>query len=74
MMNKTLIVACFAALMPLVYGDQGGFLNSGCSLAGGSPVTFRPVAYGTFAGTLALAESNGAVDTVAVRGVSTVNN
>ncbi len=38
MMNKTLVVACFAVIMPLAYADQGGFLNSGGSLAGGSPV------------------------------------
>jgi streptogramin lyase len=38
MMKKALIVVCFAALMPLAYSDQAGFLNSGGSLAGGSPV------------------------------------
>src|ERR1019366_534674 len=37
-MNKSLIIACFVMLMPLAYGDQGGFVNSGGSLAGGSPV------------------------------------
>ena len=42
MMNKTLIVACFAVIMPLAYGDQGGFLNSGGSLGGGSPVANPP--------------------------------
>jgi hypothetical protein len=45
--------------------------------AGGSctiRVTFRPVAYGTFAGTVTLTESSGALDTVLVTGVSTVNN
>jgi hypothetical protein len=38
MMRKTLTVACVAVLIPLAYGDQGGFLNSGGSLSGGSPV------------------------------------
>ena len=38
MINRTLLVACFAVMMPLAYADQGGFLNSGGSLAGGSPV------------------------------------
>src|SRR5271166_5124175 len=42
MMNKTLIVACFAVIMPLANADQGGFLNSGGSLAGGSPVANPP--------------------------------
>jgi hypothetical protein len=37
-------------------------------------VTFQPVAYGTFTGTLTLTESNGALDTVSVTGVSTLNN
>ena len=37
-------------------------------------VTFRPVAYGTFTGTLTVTESSGALDTVQVTGVSTVNN
>ena len=41
-MNKTLLVACFAVIMPLAYADQGGLLNSGGSLAGGSPVANPP--------------------------------
>ena len=46
-------------------------------LAGGSctiRVTFRPVAYGTFTGTVTLTESTGALDTVSVTGVSTADN
>src|SRR5271157_602317 len=42
MRDKTLIVACFAMLTPLAYGDQGGLINSGGSLAGGSPVANPP--------------------------------
>jgi hypothetical protein len=41
-MNRTLFVACFAVLMPLACADQGGLLNAGGSLAGGSPVTNTP--------------------------------
>jgi len=41
-MNKTLVVACFAVMAPLAYGDQGGFLNSGGTLGGGSPVANPP--------------------------------
>ncbi|HEY7338728.1 MAG TPA: choice-of-anchor D domain-containing protein [Bryobacteraceae bacterium] len=37
-------------------------------------VTFKPVAYGTFTSTLRVTEGNGAVDTVSVTGVSTVDN
>ena len=37
-------------------------------------VTFQPVAFGTFTGTVTLTESSGALDTVSVTGVSTVNN
>src|ERR1700743_1051713 len=37
-MNKTVVIACLAAVVPLAYADQGGFLNSGGSLGGGSPV------------------------------------
>jgi hypothetical protein len=42
MMNKTLAFACFAAVMPLAFADQGGFANSGGSLAGGSAVANPP--------------------------------
>ncbi len=38
-MKRTFIASCFAILMPLAYGDQGGFTNSGGSLSGGSAVT-----------------------------------
>jgi hypothetical protein len=52
--------------------------NCGASLAAGGTctitVTFRPVAYGTFTGTLAVTESSGAIDTVSVTGVSSVSN
>jgi hypothetical protein len=37
-------------------------------------VTFQPVAYGTFTGTLTVTESSGALDTVSVAGISTVSN
>jgi hypothetical protein len=37
-------------------------------------VTFQPVAYGTFTGTLTVTESSGALDTVSVTGNSTPNN
>jgi len=39
---QTLLVACFAVIVPMAYGDQGGFLNSGGSLTGGSPVINPP--------------------------------
>src|SRR5271165_2487079 len=42
MMNKTLIMACLAAIVPTAHGDQGGLLNSGGSLGGGSPVANPP--------------------------------
>jgi hypothetical protein len=52
--------------------------NCPASLAPGAvcniTVTFRPVAYGTFTGTLTVTESSGAVDTVSVTGISGVNN
>src|SRR5579863_9181738 len=41
-MNKTLVAVCFGMLMPLAYADQGGFLNAGGSLAGGSSVANPP--------------------------------
>jgi hypothetical protein len=37
-------------------------------------VTFKPVAYGTFAGTVALTEASGAQHTIAVSGVSSPDN
>jgi hypothetical protein len=52
--------------------------NCGASVAAGGTcsitVTFKPVAYGTFTGTLTVTESSGALDTVSVTGISTVNN
>ena len=52
--------------------------NCGASLAAGATcsitVTFQPVAYGTFTGTLMVTESSGALDTVSVTGISSVNN
>jgi hypothetical protein len=52
--------------------------NCGANVAPGGTcsitVTFRPVAYGTFTGTLTVTESSGALDTVSVTGISTVNN
>ena len=52
--------------------------NCPASLAAGATckitVTFQPVAYGTFTSTLTLTESSGALDTVSVTGISTVNN
>jgi hypothetical protein len=52
--------------------------NCGASIAAGGTcsitVTFRPVAYGTFTGVLTVAEGSGALDTVSVTGISTVNN
>jgi sugar lactone lactonase YvrE len=42
MMNKTLIIACFALILPLAHADQGGFVNAGGSLGGGSPVANPP--------------------------------
>jgi hypothetical protein len=61
-------------------GDSSLTQRNNCapSIAAGATctitVTFKPVAYGTFTGTLTLAESNGALDTVSVTGVSTVDN
>jgi hypothetical protein len=50
----------------------------GASLAAGATctinVTFQPVTYGTFTSTLTVTESSGALDTVPVTGISTVNN
>src|SRR5436309_4610384 len=40
--NQTVVVACFAVMLPLAYADQRGFLNSGGSLGGGSPVANPP--------------------------------
>jgi hypothetical protein len=52
--------------------------NCPATLAAGATckitVTFRPVSYGTFTSTLTLTESNGALDTVSVTGISSVNN
>ncbi len=42
MTNQKLVAVCFAVMMPLAYADQGGFLNSGGSLGGGSPVANPP--------------------------------
>jgi hypothetical protein len=61
-------------------GDSSLTQRNNCkgTLAAGATctitVTFQPVAYGTFTGTLTLTESNGALDTVSVTGVSTLNN
>jgi len=61
-------------------GDSSLTQRNNCpvSLAAGGTctitLTFQPVAYGTFSSTLTLTESNGAVDTLSVTGVSTVNN
>jgi len=41
MINKTVCVACFALIAPLLYADQAGFLNSGGSLAS-TPVANPP--------------------------------
>ena len=51
MTNQKLVVVCFAVMMPLAYADQGGFLNSGGSLGGGSPVANPP-------GTLTISGNN----------------
>jgi hypothetical protein len=52
--------------------------TAGASLAAGATctitVTFQPVTYGTFTSTLTVTESSGALDTVLVAGISTVNN
>jgi hypothetical protein len=52
--------------------------NCGINLAAGAAcsitITFQPVAYGSFIGTLTVFESSGALDTVSVTGVSTVDN
>jgi hypothetical protein len=37
-------------------------------------VTFRPVAYGTFTGTLTVTETSGALDTLSVSGTSAPDN
>jgi hypothetical protein len=61
-------------------GDSSLTQRNNCpaTLAAGASctvtVTFQPVAYGTFTGTLTVTETSGAVDTVAVTGVSTVGN
>ena len=51
MTNQKLVAVCFAVIMPLAYADQGGFLNSGGSLGGGSPVANPP-------GTLTISGNN----------------
>ena len=38
MKNRLLMIVCFAALIPPAFAEQGRFVNSGGSLAGGSPV------------------------------------
>ncbi len=52
--------------------------NCGTTVAAGGTctitVTFKPVAYGTFTGTLTVTESTGALDTVSVTGISSVDN
>jgi len=52
--------------------------NCGVSLAAGAScsitVTFTPVAYGTFTGTLTVTEASGALDTVSVTGNSSPDN
>ncbi len=52
--------------------------NCGASVAAGGTcsitVTFQPIAYGTFTGTLTVTESSGALDMVSVTGINTVNN
>jgi hypothetical protein len=61
-------------------GDPSLTQRNNClaSLAAGAKctitVTFQPVAYGTFTSTLTLTESNGALDTVSLTGISTVSN
>jgi len=50
----------------------GSILASGATCA--ITVTFTPVAYGTFTGTLALTEGSGAQDTVSISGSSAPNN
>lgn len=41
-MKKIVFVACFAAMLPLAYADQGALVNSGGSLSGGSTVANPP--------------------------------
>src|SRR5579863_3243808 len=52
--------------------------NCGTTVAAGGTcsitVTFQPVAYGTFTGTLTVSESTGALDTASVTGISTPDN
>lgn len=74
-MNKTLIAACFAVMMPLAYGDQGGFLNSGGSLGGGSPVS-NPAGTLTISGNnlTFLASGNSTVVSATFTTSSTVEN
>lgn len=61
-MSKTLALACVAVMIPLTYADQGGFSNSGGSLAGGTTVTNPPgiltISGGT-GGTLTLVSNDG---------------
>lgn len=61
-------------------GDPSITQKNSCpaSLAAGAnckvTVTFKPVAYGAFTSTLTVVEGNGALDTVSVTGLSSVNN
>ncbi len=51
MKNSVLGIVCLAICLPLASADQGGLVNSGGSLAGGSPVTAPP-------GTLTISGTN----------------
>jgi hypothetical protein len=60
-MKKTFALACFAMLVPFgfAYADQGGFTNSGGSLAGGTNVANPPGTLTTASGTLTFLSTDG---------------
>jgi sugar lactone lactonase YvrE len=58
-MSQTVVLLCFLAVIPFAYADQGGFTNSGGSLAGGSSVTSPLGTLTISAGNLSFVTSDG---------------
>jgi sugar lactone lactonase YvrE len=60
-MRKAIALACFAILVSPAYADQGGFTNSGGTLAGGTTAANPPGTLKIGGGTLSFLASDGSI-------------